>query len=281
MDLIRVHIEKAGLFTSIQDKGRDGLRYYGIPSSGYMDAISAELALSIVGNEPGSSLLEINQLGPTLRFETSAQVALCGGKMNNNYERNVLHKIPSGHILNIGSLIEGMRSYLAVRGNWRVKHVFGSSSVYSYDAFSIGRVKAGDYLEIEKGNSIIPTQTATTLAIQDFNLIDSIKVIPGPEFEWLNVRSKAAFYKQVFSISLQNNRMGAKLTAAPLFSSKNEIPSSAVFPGTLQLLPSGQIVILLQDGQTTGGYPRIGIIPKKELWKFCQLKAGQEFLFKE
>ena len=280
MNLLSVHIEKAGLFTSIQDQGRKGLRYYGIPRSGYMDAGSAELALSIVGNKPGSSVLEFNQLGPTIRFESSAQIAISGGKMNNNYERNTLHEIPDGHILNIGSLTEGMRSYLAIRGDWKVEHVFGSSSAYSYDAFGIGRLKDGDSLKIEKTSPLVPIQTATKVPIQSYNQINSIKILPGPEYELLDVSSKATFHKQAFSISLQNNRMGAKLDGAPLFASIDEIPSSAVFPGTLQLLPSGQIVVLLKDGQTTGGYLRIGIIPEKELWKFCQLRAGQEFLFK-
>ncbi len=279
MALLKVHIEKAGLFTSIQDKGRKGLRYYGIPVSGYMDAMSAELALKIVGNEAGSSLLEINQLGPTLRFDAEAQISICGGKMDNEYEPNVLHNIPRDKIIKLGSITEGMRAYLAIRGSWKVPAVFGSSSAYSYDAFGIGRIKDGAHLEIQQKNKINSIHFTTNTLIPDLNSINCIKINPGPEYDYLDTQSKEALQKQTFSMSLQNNRMGAKLTALPLTASIKEIPSSAVFPGTLQLLPSGEIVVLLQDGQTTGGYPRIGIIPEEELWKFCQLRAGQQFRF--
>ena len=40
-----------GLYTTIQDDGRFGYRNIGVPSSGYMDRESAQVANLILGNQ--------------------------------------------------------------------------------------------------------------------------------------------------------------------------------------------------------------------------------------
>jgi antagonist of KipI len=61
---------------------------------------------------------------------------------------------------------------------------------------------------------------------------------------------------------------------------KNELVSSAVGFGTIQLLPDGQMIILMADHQTTGGFPRIAHVITPHLSKLAQMNAGTEIKFR-
>ena len=75
--------------------------------------------------------------------------------------------------------------------------------------------------------------------------------------------------------------MGYRLASEPLYSSvKTELVSSVVNFGTIQLLPDGQLIILMADHQTTGGYPRLGNIISAHLSILAQMKAGDKIYFK-
>ena len=75
--------------------------------------------------------------------------------------------------------------------------------------------------------------------------------------------------------------MGARVEGEPLTSSSYQLSYSApVLPGFIQLPPSGLPIVVLQDGQTTGGYPRIAYIRPQELSAFNQIPLGGSFKFK-
>jgi antagonist of KipI len=104
----------------------------------------------------------------------------------------------------------------------------------------------------------------------------------GNEFDLLTEMSKEAFENQVFKISNASNRMGYRMNAEPLeLRTKKELVSSAVDFGTVQLLPSGQIIILMADHQTSGGYPRLGNIVSVDLPKLAQCSLNDTFIFKK
>jgi allophanate hydrolase subunit 2 len=42
----------------------------------------------------------------------------------------------------------------------------------------------------------------------------------------------------------------------------------------VQVPPSGQPIILMGDAQTTGGYPRIAVVIRADLWKLAQAPLG-------
>jgi antagonist of KipI len=106
-------------------------------------------------------------------------------------------------------------------------------------------------------------------------------VIPGAEWDWLDKGSQAKFLKNPFFISHNSDRMGYRLASEPLhLNEKTELVSSAVSFGTIQLLPDGQLIILMADNQTTGGYPRLGNIISANLSLLAQMKAGDKIQFK-
>ena len=102
----------------------------------------------------------------------------------------------------------------------------------------------------------------------------------GAEFEFLTALSERNFTKQTFSISNDSNRMGFRLNGEPLYTlDKIELVSSAVDFGTIQLLPDGQMIVLMADAQTSGGYPRIAQVVSADLPILAQLGAGDKVGF--
>ena len=56
-----------------------------------------------------------------------------------------------------------------------------------------------------------------------------------------------------------------------------EVVSSAVCPGTIQLPPAGQPILLMADCATSGGYPRIAHVASVDLPQAAQLRPGDSF----
>jgi antagonist of KipI len=108
----------------------------------------------------------------------------------------------------------------------------------------------------------------------------AIEFIPGSEWNWLTEKSQISFLNNSFVISPSSDRMGYRLAGEALAQSRQEqLVSSAVSFGTVQLLPNGQLIVLMADHQTTGGYPRIANVITAHLPKLAQLNAGQQLTF--
>jgi allophanate hydrolase subunit 2 len=73
--------------------------------------------------------------------------------------------------------------------------------------------------------------------------------------------------------------MGAQLDQR-LANELDDIITSPVIPGTVQLTPDGRLIILLADCQTTGGYPRVLQLSFEALSVMAQLGPGAELQFR-
>lgn len=113
-----------------------------------------------------------------------------------------------------------------------------------------------------------------------YSRFPTVRVTAGAEFEWLKTLSRELFLKEYFVISQNSDRMGFRLQGEPIrLSKKKEILSSAVNFGTIQLLPDGQMIILMADHQTSGGYPRVANVISTDLPLLAQLGAGDKVAF--
>jgi len=278
-------IIKPGMFTTIQDGGRKGFAFYGVPRSGYLDRESARVANLLVGNSKNSSLIEMNYVGGAFVFSEDCVIAITGADMQpsidgtpcNMYQTLI---IKTGATLQFKNAIAGVRTYVAVRGKWKIPEVYNSTSTYTYGRIGgvKGRVlKERDVLKIRDKKSIEDTVTVLWPDAPDYESIKTITISKGPEFSFLK-NKKQVF--STFSLGPQSDRMGAVLEGSPVvIQSPDNFKSKFLLPGMIQCTPSGKLIVVLQDGQTTGGYPRVGIISKKELNRFNQLKPGVAFKF--
>ena len=272
-----IKVIQPGLFTTIQDGGRHGFRNIGIPTSGFMDQESAFAANELVNNNKDESLLEITLTGPTLIFNCNCVISITGGDFNpliNNLPVKMYQSInvSSGDILKLNNTINGARSYIAISGGLNVKSLFGSKSFFSNISDSY-HIKKGDEIKVSKKSE---SQILKWDKLK-FNLNRFMKVFRGPEYDLLSTNSKKKLFKNEFTINT-NNRMAYNLEEKLQVDLKTII-SSPVLPGSVQLTPSGKIIILHRDCQTTGGYPRILQLDTNSLNNLSQLKSNDKIKF--
>ena len=272
-----IKIISKGLYTTFQDEGRFGYRDIGVPSSGYMDKESAQIANLILDNPINNPLIEATLIGPTIKFEKPTVICITGSDFYPMLNENRISlytavKVKKGDKLKINNSSIGSRCYISIKGDIKLDEVLGSKSYYPQISDS-SIIEKGDEFKFETNNS----EPNYKLINQKFELNKNLKVFKGPEFNSLNKGSINKIIDQEFSIGI-NNRMAYNLKEK-IQAGTTSIISSPVIPGTVQLTPSGQMIILHRDCQTTGGYPRILQLDEKSLNNLAQLRIGDKIKF--
>ena len=275
-----IMILEPGLMTTVQDLGRSGFRSSGVPSSGAADRVSAILANSILGNPENVAVLEYTLLGPTLQFKTDCFIAIAGA-INNSLARLRPIRVRQGDTVHLGHVTKGCRGYLAVAGGICVQPVLNSCSTYmaakfgGYDGRSL---QAGDQLAI--GEPLVTSFSTTWSLANDVAPLPtspcSLRILTeGPVSA-----AHRAMTNTTMDVSAQSDRMGIRFHGAlpPLPATSL---SRAVLPGTIQLPPDGNPILLLCDAQTIGGYPVLGHIIAADLPRAAQLRPGDTVCFSE
>lgn len=279
--MTEVEILQPGLFSTIQDTGRKGFMEFGVPMSGPMDSASARLANLLLQNTPGAAVMEITQQGPKMAFLGSTKIAICGGLLEpaingSRIENNKIYNINEGDLLSFGKRQKGCRAYLTVKDGFQTEKVLGSRSWYG-GITRHARLEKGMRLPYKPFKAEEFEGNASVKA-DDSIFSEEIKVFPGPEFERLSSEEKERLQKGHFSAGMNNNRMGIQLQEE-LPNSLDAILTGPVLPGTVQLTPSGKLIVLMRDGQTTGGYPRILQLAENCINALAQKVPGESFVF--
>lgn len=270
-----------GFQTTFQDMGRFGLRDKGIPVSGVMDRQMAQFANALLGNDLKATLIEFTVMGPTFEVRETVEVVIAGIGFLPNVSGeavplNEVIKLEKGSVLKIGTTTEGMRGYLAVKGGFFVSKILGSSSYYNVLTPDI-KIDKNLIIKVGDSNS---KQTINTLKPFDNYQYKrpEIKVFKGPEYELLTEIEKNQLIHTPFTISQESNRM-ATLLKNDLHWGAKEILTAPVQQGTVQLTPSGKIIVLMRDAQTTGGYARILQLTEGAITILSQKRIGQKVRF--
>ncbi|NAS30061.1 5-oxoprolinase/urea amidolyase family protein [Flavobacteriaceae bacterium R38] len=277
-----IKILKPGFYTSVQDKGRYGYRHLGVPVSGAMDQISYRLANKIIGNDDEAAVLEFTMTGPMIEFESSTVIAITGAEMSpqlngSPIENNRRYKIEKGSILSFGRLQKGFRGYLAVYGGIQTKKVLKSAS-YMKNITEAIRIEKNEQLPLVKCIDI-EENTFFVKKIEDHISTQTLEVFKGPEYHQLSDRQLESLFSKEFTVAKENNRMAYQLeeTIQP---HPYSLLTSATLTGTVELTSSGKLIILMRDGQTTGGYPRILQLTEKAIATLAQKKTYDKINFK-
>jgi antagonist of KipI len=286
-----IRILKPGLLDTIQDAGRYGFQHWGINPGGAMDPIAMQVANMLVGNEPDEPVIEMHYPAAELLFEEPALIALAGADfgVGINGESFPSHQpvlVAKGSTLLFTKHVSGARVYLAVRGGWIADQWLGSYSTH-LKAGAGGQkgkpLQRGEHLQLKQatafsGNGRLPWQADT----KELYTGNPFYFIRGAEYDLLDAAARSQLQNASFILCRQSDRMGYRLQGAALdYSRSKELLSSAVTRGTMQLLPDGQLIILMADHQTTGGYPRIGHIISAHIASLSQILPGSELRFEE
>ena len=271
-------VKRAGLSDTIQDLGRTGFFKYAVPRSGFMDAQSAKRANTILGNDPNDAVLEMSIQGGIYRFDSPTFVCVSGAPMKFtlngiDVESNCVIPVQPEDEIEFSQASEGVYTYLAVKCGFKSSIRMGSRSMHP-SLFGVSRLREGDVIEY------ISTDTAPDKIVgnaSDVSLSSKMIVYPGPEFTCLKTP------EQLGDLSLKvagHNRMGIRVLPSTYLHRKHStIKSSVVFPGIVQLTPSGELIVLHRDCQVTGGYPRVLLTDEKGLNQIAQIRQGATIQF--
>lgn len=280
-----VSVIKSGMYTTIQDNGRIGQQDVGIPVGGAQDWLAYQQANMLVGNPDGTPALEATLIGPTLTFDTSCTIAITGAGMTPRLDRVAIPKnktiqCPAGSQLSFAPERSGCRTYIAIAGEWRVEKWQGSVSPLLFGskrwpASSV--LRSVDTIQI---TSIAHSRISDLSIQQETQELDTISVLPGPEFNMIDRRDIARLFSQKYEVSNDSNRIGYRLIGQSIdLSALPPMISSPVIPGTVQITREGTPIVLLNDAQTIGGYPRVLQLTREALSHIAQKRPGDKIRF--
>lgn len=292
-------IIKPGILDTIQDLGRTGYGSWGINPGGVMDRYAAQVANLLVGNCGHEAVMEVHFPGPQILFEQNTLIAITGADFSPTVNDE---KIPTWQpivvrkntVLQFPSLTKGGRCYISVHGGYCADKWLNSYSTHLKAAIGgwQGRaLKKGDELPFKENTvyfagllkeesnfEILPWRVN---AEKVYRFPHEIGFIPGHEWDRLSSSAQNNFLENNFLIHPSSDRMGYQLKGAPLALEQSiELVSSAVSFGTVQLLPNGQLIVLMADHQTTGGYPRVAHVISAHLPKLAQLRPSDSVQFR-
>ncbi len=299
-----MEVLQPGLFTTVQDGGRSGYRKYGVGGSGAMDAVSYKVANILVQNPPDAAALEVTLVGPTLRCTKDVVVAICGAAFQPTVNGAPVPMwrplfIRKDAVLVLRQAVQGCRAYIAVAGGIDVPCTMESRSTYVPAGLGGWKGRAlmqGDVLPIEDVSSTPNTggwcaspdgacqwpRWGVSTRIWSELRSSRIGALPGTHFVKLSREAQSTVWSASFRVTAKADRMGIRLDGPTLpMSLDAELVSAGVMPGTVQLPPGGQPMILMADAQTTGGYPRILHVATADLPKLAQKRPGDVIQFEE
>ncbi|UOQ85148.1 biotin-dependent carboxyltransferase family protein [Gracilibacillus salinarum] len=285
-----IEIIEQGLHTTIQDQGRLGYQSYGFPVSGAMDDFAAKIANLLLNNEANLAVLEMGYVGPTLTFHQNAIIAVTGADMSANLNDQPLPmyqpvSIKAGDTLQFRTVKTGGFAYLAVKDGFDILEILGSKSTVvraDIDGILGRKLAVGDVLPLCQAHQL-PSPLHWGIRSAMFEYISQpdkvIRYLEGAQAEWFE---SDQLESRDWTLSTQSNRMGYRLEGTPLEQiHEKQLLTEATAYGSIQVPPNGLPIILMADGQPTGGYPKIGQVAKVDLGKVSQIRPGQPFTFQK
>ena len=265
-------IIKAGILDTIQDTGRNGFRHLGIGSSGAADRYAAQLANCLLGKNSHCPVLEMHFPAASIQFSEATILCITGADFHPEINGMVCPlnqpvAVSAGSKLNFTRPVTGVRCYLSVLHNLKLEPWLGS-----YSTNLVAKTGGMNGKKLEKGMTIGFSdryQLNTILGQREIKFLpwrvepvdhekSAVRILAGVSWNDLTYDSQKALLNNSFQVTNMSDRMGLQLEGNSMeLKERSNFLSTAVTFGTIQLLPNGQLIILMADHQTTGGYPQI------------------------
>lgn len=275
-----------GVLSLLQDLGRFGQAALGLTTGGPMDPQSAYWANRLLSNPQGSTLIECSVGGLQLKANGSSYIAVTGANaaltINGKAAQAwTTHKVSNGDVIELAMASQGLRCYLAVAGGFDVKPQFGSTSTVLREGvggLNGNKLQAGDSLPAAQVTSLPRLQLPAQYRPQ-FNRILTLRLIEGYQAASFASTERQRFYLNSYQVTPQADRMGYKLKGGAIRCQQSQLLSEGICYGAVQIPPDGQPIVLLNDRQTLGGYPKIGSVLSLDCALLSQAGAGVEVYF--
>ena len=282
-----------GLLTTVQDGGRHGYRRLGVPTGGALDRRAAAAANRALGNAPTCAVLECTAVGPTLRFLATTRFAVAGADLDAVLERTDLGAwaVPpgravvarAGNVLSMGGRRGGLRACIAVAGGFDVPPVLGSRATDLLAGFGglEGRALRGGDMLSASGAGAETADSGDPPRLGGAAAPIVLRVVAGPQDDMFTEEARERFESEVYEAGPLTGRTGCRLQGPPLaHRGAGEILTDGMVPGCIQVPPDGQPIVMLADGPTTGGYPKIATVVGSDLDLLAQIGPGDGIRFR-
>ncbi len=279
-------VQQPGLLSLLQDRGRYGAHNLGLTTGGPLDFVAFDWANRLLGNAINATGLEVSFGGLTLEAEVDSSFVITGAvapcKLNGEtiaqWQTLDIH---AGDKLEIGFASQGTRVYLAVSGGFDIDPSFGSSSTVLRE--KIGgihgdKLKAGDRLPCGE----VKAARHYRLAVADrpaYGDFASLRVVLGYQQAAFNPTQQWRFFNSSYRLTDRCDRMGFRLEGETVHSNMVGMLSEGICHGAVQIPADGQPIVLMNDRQTIGGYPKIGSVIPLDTARLAQLSPGSEVRF--
>jgi antagonist of KipI len=286
--LATIHVQAAGLLTTVQDLGREGFGPMGVSPSGAADAISLRIGNRLLGNAEGAAGLEMTLLGGTFVFPEGGILALTGsdfGATLDDAPVKLWTPVESrrGQTLRLGPTRSGARCYLCVRGGIQVTPFLGSASTHLLSGLGghEGRaLRKGDVLRVGDANGAYRRRQVAAKALEHVSPRKVLRVTPGPQSDWFPEAAQKIIYASTYRVAEESNRMGLRLEGEAIQEGAyGEMITEGVSIGAVQVPSGGLPIILFVEQQTTGGYAKIANVISADLSSLGQLRPRDEIRF--
>ena len=286
-------VDHPGMLTTVQDLGRWGFLGKGMPIAGAMDPVALQMGNIMVGNPANTAALEMTIMGPALTVTAGEAVAVLTGAdlgLTINGEPRQAWKcsrVRKGDALSFrGTSGKGCRAYLCISGGIEVDPVMGSRSTYlrgKMGGFNGRPLTKGDVIHTGKPHLLwkrFDNFECNEDLIPDYGLQTKLKAVPGPQDNLFTENGLKTFFSSEYTITTSADRMGYRLEG-PVIEHLGgpDIISDAIPPGSVQVPGNGQPIVMLADGQTTGGYAKIAVLTTLARCMLAQHLPGQTVFF--
>jgi biotin-dependent carboxylase-like uncharacterized protein len=279
-------VRQAGVLSLLQDGGRRGYHRLGMTTGGPLDSEAFHYCNRLLQNPVGSTAIEITVGGLQLESRESTFVCLAGAAMPlsiNGEERALweVHRVNNGDVIQVGYATSGCRGYLGVADGFSVAPTFGSTATVVRE--HIGglrgeKLQAGDELPCAgvaaRQRLYLPPREQPR-----YHHTTTVRVIPGYQQHLFSRSAQRRFFGSTYRVSERCDRMGYRLEGPLVECEVDGILSEGICHGAIQIPADGQPIVLLNDRQTIGGYPKIGTTLSLDAARMSQLVAGDTVHF--
>ncbi|MCR8923636.1 biotin-dependent carboxyltransferase family protein [Dasania sp. GY-MA-18] len=274
-----------GFLSLLQDAGRYGYHGVGLTTSGPMDALAFNWANLLCGNPVDAVAIEASVGGLTLESQADTVIAVTGAQVPftiNGDEAQLWrsHKIKAGDTIALSFATNGCRSYIAVAGGFQVEQSFGSVATVVREGIGglAGKaLQAGDQLPVKGIDA--PCLELPEQLRPHYSKEITLRVIPSYQEQSFSRVQQRIFFGSEYTVSDRCDRMGYKVEGPAIAADVSAMLSEGICLGAIQVPPDGQPIVLMNDRQTIGGYPKIGAVLSLDLAKLAQQMPGAKVRF--
>ncbi|TGD71902.1 biotin-dependent carboxyltransferase [Mangrovimicrobium sediminis] len=281
-----LRVTQPGVLALLQDRGRFGQHRLGLTNGGPLDPTAFAWCNRLLQNPADATCVEVSFGGLHLEAGVDTSICLTGANMplainERECEPWEVHPVRAGDSIALGFAERGCRAYLGVAGGFEIPPSFGSAATVTREQIGGlhgGKLQAGDLLPCATRRDC---QRLYLSAEQrpHYSSVATLRVIPGYQDHHFSRLQQRRLFSHAYAVSARSDRMGYRLEGPAIACDIDGILSEGICAGAIQIPPDGQPIVLLNDRQTIGGYPKIGSALSLDCAQLAQLTPGGAVYF--